>query len=200
MARNIEQNQRMRDERYEKILYASLLCFTSRGFAATRISDIAIAAEMSQGLLYHYFPSKDDILIELIRGAFEKMNHAVSMLESMTDPPKEIISFAIRELLKTIEQSEHYARMVMLIAQAGMSDSAPQAVRDILQEESNKPYIAIRKILKRGQEVGTIKKFDPTEQSMMFWIAMKGLAMQRAVQGSDYKSPDPHIIMSMFFE
>ena len=43
--------------------------FAERGLGATKITDIAEAAGISQGLLYHYYPSKEAIYVELIRAA-----------------------------------------------------------------------------------------------------------------------------------
>ena len=68
MARNAEHNQKMRDERREKILYHALRLFAAKGLYATKITDIAAECRMSQGLLYHYFRSKEEIFTELIRG------------------------------------------------------------------------------------------------------------------------------------
>ena len=47
----------------ERIYHAALTLFRSRGFDATTMRDIAAAAEMSLGAAYHYFPSKDAIVL-----------------------------------------------------------------------------------------------------------------------------------------
>ncbi len=72
MSRNAEQNQRQETSAGKKILYHALRLFSANGLAATKVSHIAAAAQMSQGLLYHYFPSKEAIFTELIRDAFAR--------------------------------------------------------------------------------------------------------------------------------
>jgi AcrR family transcriptional regulator len=58
--KNIRQAQA--EERRLQILDISLSVFASNGFKGTSIKDIAEAAGISQGLMYHYFPSKESLL------------------------------------------------------------------------------------------------------------------------------------------
>ena len=46
-----EKKERSRQE----ILYAALELFVTKGYAATKITDIAKSANMSRGLMFHYF-------------------------------------------------------------------------------------------------------------------------------------------------
>jgi AcrR family transcriptional regulator len=50
------------EERRTQILEIALKVFASNGFAGTSIKNIAEAAGISQGLMYHYFASKEDLL------------------------------------------------------------------------------------------------------------------------------------------
>jgi AcrR family transcriptional regulator len=61
---NIKQNSRkaQAEKRRLQILETALTVFASNGFKGTSIKDIAEAAGISQGLMYHYFTSKDDLL------------------------------------------------------------------------------------------------------------------------------------------
>lgn len=60
-------DQRPRDrEPAEEILHHAARLFTVNGFEATTTRGIAEAAGLRQGSLFHYFPRKDDILIELL--------------------------------------------------------------------------------------------------------------------------------------
>ena len=199
MTRNAEHNQRMRDERREKILHHSLRLFATKGLYATKISDIAAEVQMSQGLLYHYFRSKEEIFTELIREAFEKMNTAAYMLEELPLTPREKIRMAIVQLLRSIEESEDFASTVLLNAQAGISQATPAEAQSIIREESSIPYAVVERIMREGQKDGSIKQHDARELSLVFWTTIKGLAMHKAVYGAAYKSPDVDILTSMFF-
>src|SRR5262249_55749560 len=67
--RTAQQFARMRDERRDEILRAALGVFARRGLEATRIADIAEAANMSHGLIYRYFTSKEAALVALVERA-----------------------------------------------------------------------------------------------------------------------------------
>ncbi len=58
---------RRKEARPLELLDAALALFVEHGFAATRIEDVAARAGVSKGTLYLYFPSKEELLKEVIR-------------------------------------------------------------------------------------------------------------------------------------
>jgi AcrR family transcriptional regulator len=50
------------DKRREAILAAAAHLYAARGFQGASVADLAKACSTSKSLIYHYFPSKDDIL------------------------------------------------------------------------------------------------------------------------------------------
>ena len=50
------------DKRRDAILAAAAHLYAGRGFAGASVADLAKACRTSKSLIYHYFPSKDDIL------------------------------------------------------------------------------------------------------------------------------------------
>ncbi|MEJ2211252.1 MAG: TetR/AcrR family transcriptional regulator [Anaerolineae bacterium] len=61
-----------RQERRQQILAAALAVFSERGFHAANVSDVAAAAGVSQGTIYWYFDSKEDLLTAAILSYFEQ--------------------------------------------------------------------------------------------------------------------------------
>ena len=57
--------RRRTDDKRQRILDAAVQVFASKGFFASRVSDIASAAGIADGTVYLYFRNKDDILIKL---------------------------------------------------------------------------------------------------------------------------------------
>jgi AcrR family transcriptional regulator len=54
------------DKRRAAIVQAAGQLYARRGFQGTSIADLAKACGTSKALIYHYFPSKDDILYEVM--------------------------------------------------------------------------------------------------------------------------------------
>ncbi len=199
MPRNPEQNQRMREERREQIISAARKLFAAKGLAATKISDIASETGISQGLLYHYFKSKEEIFVELITGAFEQINAADRARESLPLSPREKIEKAIVEIVGHMEAEEDFAQTVLLIAQASHSDAIPAEAKAVIMAQRDEPYEVVARILEAGQAEGTIKPHDPAELSLMFWTMIKGLALHRASHGDAFTAPNLRILTSVFY-
>ena len=64
--------ERMRD-RYETILAAASRAFAEKGYETTSITEIARAAEVSDGLIYKYFSNKRDLLEHVLRKFYERL-------------------------------------------------------------------------------------------------------------------------------
>lgn len=60
MPRTPAENERIRQATREQILKAAMDLFFTKGYHATSIEDIAKQAQISKGLLYHYFKGKCD--------------------------------------------------------------------------------------------------------------------------------------------
>jgi len=200
MARNKDLNQKIKDERREQILSNALMLYAKKGLSATKITDISSASSISQGLIYHYYSSKEEIFVELIGMAFARLNEACRWLESQPLSPKEKIKFAIEELLKLLEQDENAARYHLLIAQATASEAIPEEAKDIIKKENTFPYEVMARIITAGQNDGSIKNYDADELALVFWTSINGLAIYRAVHGAKFKAPDASILTSMFFK
>ena len=64
--------ERMRD-RYETILAAASRAFAEKGYETTSITEIARAADVSDGLIYKYFSNKRDLLEHVLRAFYERV-------------------------------------------------------------------------------------------------------------------------------
>ncbi|HEU4521817.1 MAG TPA: TetR/AcrR family transcriptional regulator [Thermoanaerobaculia bacterium] len=68
-------NQLQRSEKSRKqILDAALQLFSHKGYGATSVNDIADAAGLSKGNVYHHFPDKETIFRALLDRYFQAMS------------------------------------------------------------------------------------------------------------------------------
>lgn len=200
MARNKELNQKIKDERREQILSNGLMLFATKGLFATKITDISSVSGISQGLIYHYFRSKEEIFTELIKNAFDKLIAACRWLESQPLSPREKIKMAIEGLIQGLEENEDSARYHLLIAQATVSEAIPEEAKVIINKENTLPYEIITRIIIEGQRDGTIKDYNANELALIFWTSINGLAIYKALHGEKFKAPDSNILTSIFYK
>lgn len=66
------------EERREQLLALGTDLFSSRSFDAISIDEIATAAGISKGLLYHYFPTKRDFYVAVVERAVENLHTATA--------------------------------------------------------------------------------------------------------------------------
>lgn len=78
------ENERIREERRQLILDAAAKVFARWGYSATKMAEIAAAAGVSHGLVYHYFQSKKQIFAALVELA---MKNGLEMTEEAAEQP-----------------------------------------------------------------------------------------------------------------
>ena len=197
MPKTKEANQKAKDERRDKILTSALLLFATKGLSATKISDIAERSGMSQGLIYHYYQSKEEIFIWLIERAMQKMNEAALNLEKLPVSAKEKIILAVEGLLKGLETNADTSSYYFLITQTALADAYPDEAKAIIRTQNDVKYEVMMRIFGEGQTDGTVKNHDPGEMATQFFSSVNGLALNKAIYGDRFKMPDKHILLGM---
>jgi AcrR family transcriptional regulator len=87
---------RRKEARPAELISAALDLFVERGFAATRLEDVAARAGVSKGTLYLYFPSKEDLFKAVVRGGIVP---AIERAEKQFEDHRGSAAELIRELL-----------------------------------------------------------------------------------------------------
>ncbi|MBA3672689.1 MAG: TetR/AcrR family transcriptional regulator [Gemmatimonadaceae bacterium] len=86
--------RRLPEERPRQILDAALAVFAERGLAAARLEDIARRAGLSKGTIYLYFPNKEELFREVIRGSvIAYIETAETELRVERDPAEELLAW-----------------------------------------------------------------------------------------------------------
>ena len=74
--------EQQREVRRQQILDAALAVFSQKGYQAANVSDVAAEAGVSQGTIYWYFDSKEDLLTAALLSYFGSFGEqAVASLE-----------------------------------------------------------------------------------------------------------------------
>lgn len=191
--RNEEQNALIKDERREQILSAALKVFATRGFAATKISDIIAKGGMSHGLVYHYFKSKEEIFFALVSRAVSVAAQSLLMVDALPISPLEKVRQTATNILRGIDEGEDSSYYFMIVVHAALIDLED---KEKYLAESDVPVNTMVKILKQGQQEDEIREGDPLEMAIMFFAAIQGVAIYK-LSMPFFKLPNPELLVSM---
>ncbi|CAG9612205.1 HTH-type transcriptional regulator BetI [Bacillus rhizoplanae] len=190
---NEEQLIQIRDERREQILAAALSVFSRRGVTGTKMSMIVKEAGISHGLVYHYFKSKEELFVTLVKGAIEGAQEAMSFVTSLSGTAYDKIRKLVEEMM-----DEEGAPYFQLIYQARTSDGVPEEARILINQYTLDDYVSIlRPLFEEGQRDGTIAPGDPGELIAGFLTVLTGVMMVGSVDERQFRIPDIEMLMRM---
>ena len=187
----METRKEQKERRRQEIIYTALELFVSKGYAATKITDIAKRANMSRGLMFHYFESKENLYEELIRMGVEgttypgeqKCEHAIDFFVNFTE-----------ELFAYMKEQPGTAKFFVLMAEAQRSEATPEHIREIAMKVNVIEQFV--PIVEWGQQEGTIKEGDPLIISNAFWCSIQGIA-ERFATNQDIGLPKAEWIVDI---
>lgn len=162
-----------KENRRQQILSCSLELFVHKGYHGTTVRDIANSSEMGVGLLFHYFPTKQAILEELLSMA---QSGIASSLELMREPVSPIACFEqiTDQILQAFRASPTAASIFMLANQALTSHWITEDIKELVPSLSSVEISA--QLIQQGQLEGSIRQGNPLSLSLAFWGAIQGVA------------------------
>lgn len=154
----IPTRRRRKDARPGELVAAALACFAERGFAATKLDDIAAKAGVSKGTVYLYFPSKDELFKTVVR---ESLLPNIAQVEAMLDVSDMPASEQLRRLLEfmTGRMAASPAGIIpkLVITEAG---NFPDIARFYLDQVVHRGFALVGRVLTRGIESGEFRPVD----------------------------------------
>jgi AcrR family transcriptional regulator len=103
----------------EKLLLAARGVFEQRGYAGTRMGDIARAAGVSHGTTYTWFADKEAVLRALVDTMIDEVYAALAIGDEIADPQERMLE-ANRRYLAAYRR---HGRMLEVVEEAAMTDS-----------------------------------------------------------------------------
>ncbi len=163
-------------EKYYRIIQAATRMFARKGFYKTRISEIAVEAQVADGTVYIYFENKDDILISLFEEQMKVViDNMVDQISREDDPVKKLEKFALIHL-QLIEQNPDMGEII----QVELRQSS-KFMKEYKNEKFAQYLDLIGEIVREGQEKGAFKKdvipgvakrafFGALDEMSRFWV------------------------------
>jgi AcrR family transcriptional regulator len=166
METSSNRQQKIREQRRRQILETAFEIFSKKGYNATKVSDIAAQAGVSQGTIYWYFDSKEDLLTQSLLSFFEDMSH--SMVESLERFPTAMEK--LRSLADILENFIKSAEGLFIIflefwASSSQREEVGKIWTDILVQYKD----FLSNIIHEGIQNG---EFKPVDADGLVWAVM----------------------------
>jgi AcrR family transcriptional regulator len=149
--------RRRKEARPDEILAAALASFAERGFAATRLEDVAARAGISKGTLYLYFKSKEDLFEAVVRATLLPNLARIEALAASFEGPSAVLLERLLLTIAGVAGSQVGAIPKLVIAEAG---NFPELARFYLEEVVRRGLRLISTILRRGIARGEFRPVD----------------------------------------
>ena len=137
-----------------RILDSAAFCFRERGFAGTRLADIADRAGIQAPSLYYHFASKEELIEEVlslgVTRTFEHVQTAVS--EANGDDPLGRLRAAIRAHLEMVLETGNYSA-----ANLRLYGQMPEQIRKRLQRTQANVGRYWNQLLVDARDAGAIR-------------------------------------------
>lgn len=153
-----KRRSRRKEARPAEILKAALALFAERGFAGTKLEDVAAAAGIGKGTIYLYFPTKEDLFKALVRQELlPNFDQLEAVIEVHTGTAADLLRLFGRRLLQLIE-SDLSAIPKLVLTEAG---NFPSIARFYADEVGKRGMAIIGGVIARGIENGEFRPIDP---------------------------------------
>ena len=181
--------QRRKAARPAELLDAALDTFRERGFAATRMADIASRAGVSKGTIYLYFPSKEAIFEALVRTSLlpviERIQVAMAA-EAGTATAR--LGLLVQAFTQVTADPRLVALPRLVLAEAG---NFPDMARFYRREVVARGLDLVAGILEQGMMAGEFRRLDPLVTARLYLAPMVLSTLWRATFAAVEEAPLP---------
>lgn len=146
---------RRKDERPHEILKAALEVFTTHGYAATRLDDVAERAGIAKGTIYLYFTSKEELFVEVVRRSILPHFETIEAIAEESGTAEEILRRQLQTIYQKLVSTEvrYIPRLII-----GEGTRFPELAEFYHREIISRCHRTLRGVIKRGVARGEFRK------------------------------------------
>jgi AcrR family transcriptional regulator len=173
-----------RRDRREDILNASLNLFADKGFHGTSMRDIARAADITEGLIYHYFASKRDLFRAIIEEhSFLPLLRTLPELAEHLDLRALLIVLA-RGFFDVMRQNTQLARLLLQEVQV-----FPEEKEAFFADAVGRSINELALILDGRMSARARSQVDPQVASRIFFNSLLAFFVEQEILGGKHLLP-----------
>ena len=162
--------QRRKEDRPQEIADAAFAAFAEKGYAATRIDDVAKRAGVSKGLTYLYYKTKEDLFKAVVRNVVvRRVDALLDDVDSTELSSEAFIRGPMLTFMKRVPGSPIAIVIRLLIAEGRRH---PDLVDYYYENVVARGLDAIRRFVERGVQRGEFKPEARDLQPQLFLAPM----------------------------
>ena len=140
--------------------------FAAHGYHGARVGDIATDAGVAHGLLYHYFASKDDVLMTIFVENWGELIARFRAVEDSDEPAPQKLEGIAKILLRTWRNDP--ALVTVMVREVARSQQIQERVEDVREA-----FLIVQRVVEQGQQEGTLRR--DVDARLASWILYGGL-------------------------
>lgn len=150
--------RRRKDARPEEIISAALEVFADRGFAATKLEDVARRAGVTKGTIYLYFENKEALFKALIRQTIVPvLAQGEELAKSFTGTARDLFERLVREYWRLVGETSLVGIPKLMMAEA---NNFPELARFYYEEVVTRGHRLMAGVLERGIKAGEFRRVN----------------------------------------
>ena len=150
--------ERRKEERPAELLAAALDLFVERGYAATRLDEVAARAGVSKGTLYLYFENKEELFKAVVReNIVERISQTRELARQFSGPRGQLLRQLVQRWWQTYGQTPAAGLSKLIMAESG---NFPQIARFFVDEVIEPWHRLFGEVVSEGIGSGEFRPVD----------------------------------------
>lgn len=183
----VDKEQKKRD-----IQRAALAVISKKGYANTKMADIASEAGIGKGTIYEYFRSKEDIFSIAFTSMFKEMERQMAERLAQAHSPVDKLASIIDVTLSSFSgEQREFAGIMMDVWAEGVRHKDDRILKIFDIQQIYAQYrLMISSILQEGIEQGQFRPVNTHMMASLMIGAMDGLMLQLIMEENVFSRED----------
>lgn len=160
--------------------------------------DIAQEANVSVGLIYRHFKTKEELFGDLLAQAASGLRE-VRKLFMQPLPPEQIFDIFTAEIVNDLRSNDEFSKFMVLVSQAFVTQDFIPEVDELMRQ--NKALMKqVATVIERGQKGGVCKAGDPKAMALYYFSSVQGLAEAKFTLKDTFVPPTSDMLLGFLIK
>lgn len=167
------------EDRREQIIDAAMHAFAQKGFTRATNKDIAREAGITPGLIYHYFESKEALLMAIIEGRTPLKVFSSLPPNVLLVPPEQFFPFVVQQILSVVE-TENFVALIKVVLPE-LLNNQNSSLAKIVPTALQRALGFLSDYLEAQMQAGTLRRADIVLNTQVLFGSIVGVVLRRQI-------------------